>query len=389
MQNSEIKKEDVTKKEILVVNNLKCVFNEKEENQIIAINDFSYKFERNKIHFIIGNSGSGKSTLVSHFNGLIKSKKGTITVDDFIIQEKKKRIKKPKLLRKIVSMVFQFPEYQLFKSTIEKDISFGPYTLGIPKEKSEEFNLNSLKQTIKNDFENIKNQILEKSKLDIDKLNENNVFELTVKKYKIHVKKNFANVNFSYNNVSFKKHYQLTTKTPDDIAHESATKYLNKMGLDDSYLERSPFGLSGGQKRRVAIAGILAIEPKILIFDEPTAGLDPQGEQEMMEVILEAKKSGQTVFVITHTMDHVLEIGDNVVVMKDGQLLMDGEPYEVFTNKKLYEQTKMDKPKIIDTIDLLIDKNPIFKKLYEYKPKSVEELSEAITKVVKQKGGKK
>lgn len=132
---------------ILKVKNLTCVFKESDDKEFKAIDDFSFNFEKNKIHFIIGNSGSGKSTLVSHFNGLIKSKKGTIEVGDFLISENKKKVKNTKKLRRIISMVFQFPEYQLFKSTIEKDISFGPETLGIPKIKSKEINNENFKKT--------------------------------------------------------------------------------------------------------------------------------------------------------------------------------------------------------------------------------------------------
>lgn len=384
MQDSQVNlKDQKDNKYILVVNNLKCIFNEKEENEIIAINDFSYKFEKNKIHFIIGNSGSGKSTLVSHFNGLIKSKIGNITVDNFKIKEGKRKIKKPKILRRIVSMVFQFPEYQLFKSTIEKDVTFGPKALGLPKEKASQYNLNLLKKELEKDFDFIKSGFKEKLNDKSFNLNKNNFFDLIVNKYKISSKKKIATVFFKYENVSFSKKYNLPFKTQNNIAYEDAVYYLSKMGLDESFLERNPFGLSGGQKRRVAIAGILAIEPKILIFDEPTAGLDPQGEQEMMEIILNAKKSGQTVFVITHTMDHVLEIGDNVVVMDKGKVLMDGDPYSVFTNKELYQKTKMEKPKIIDIIDLLVEKKKIFSYLYNLKPRTVEQLADSINLVLK------
>ncbi|MDE5841764.1 MAG: ATP-binding cassette domain-containing protein, partial [Malacoplasma sp.] len=128
------------KKIILDVKNLTCKFNENHENEVVAVDDFSFQFEENKIYFIIGNSGSGKSTLVAHFNGLIKSKQGDIRIDDFHIYGKKRKIKNTKKLRRLISMVFQFPEYQLFKSTIEKDISFGPITLKIPRNKTMEIN---------------------------------------------------------------------------------------------------------------------------------------------------------------------------------------------------------------------------------------------------------
>lgn len=368
--------------DIVLINNLKCVFNEKQNNEIIALNNINLTLSKNKIHFIIGNSGSGKSTLVYHFNGLLKSKYGYLNIDNFLIKPNKKKIKKPKKLRKIVSMVFQFPEYQLFKDTIEKDIIFGPKVLKIPKDKYIEYNSKEIKNILKNNNE-LENNILKKFNLN----------------------KNIDDINFFYKNVEFKTKYiknknvvkvwlklnkkktilflNYNYKSIDSIAHEIAVKYLTRMGLDESYLERNPFGLSGGQKRRVAIAGILAIEPKILIFDEPTAGLDPKGEQEMMDIILDAKKQGQTVIVITHTMDHVLQVGDNVVVLKNGSIFLEGDPYSIFTNEKLLKETQMDVPKVIELINKLIKKDKKFNKLLIMKPKTTEELAECIIKIKK------
>ncbi len=366
---------------ILKVENLTCVFEESDGNEFKAIDNFSYDFKENKIYFIIGNSGSGKSTLVAHFNGLLKSKQGNIYVDNFHISDKSKKIKHTKELRKIISMVFQFPEYQLFKSTIEKDISFGPFTLGIPQQKSKEVNILNLKNTlIQKHWDEIKSSLsINNDYEDFDKFIES---EQVIFKYKIHDKKDYANVVLKTKFKKFVKRIEFNTKTTDDYAHELSIKYLTKMGLNETFLDKSPFELSGGQKRRVAIAGILAIEPKILIFDEPTAGLDPQGEHEMMQVILDAKNRGQTIIVITHTMNQVLEIGDEVIVMDEGKIIFSGEPYEVFTNKELYEKTNMEKPNIIELIDNLCEKDKRFVKLYEEKPKTVDQLVIAIKKIV-------
>lgn len=368
---------------ILKVSNLTCKFNEKQPNEFIAVDNFSYNFERNKIYFIIGNSGSGKSTLVTHFNGLLKSKYGDILVDDFLISGKQRKIKNAKKLRRIISMVFQFPEYQLFKTTIEKDISFGPIALGIPKIKSKELNKENLYDVLLKKFivEICEKLNIKKSEYsDFDEfLNLENVNI----KFSVKAKKDYAKVILKKDNKKWTSTINFMTKTEDDYAHELAIKYLTRMGLNEMFLDRSPFDLSGGQKRRVAIAGILAIEPKILIFDEPTAGLDPQGEHEMMEIILEAKKNGQTVIVITHTMDQVLEVGDEVIVMDKGKILYSGTPYEIFTNPDLYTRTKMEKPKIIDLIDDLSKKDKRFLKLYDYKPRNTEELIDAIKKIIK------
>lgn len=289
------------------IKDLKIVFDEGTPEQTIVLDKFSKDFEPNKIHFVIGNSGSGKTTLLSHFNGLIKSKYGDITIGDLQILGNKKKIKNIKDLRKRVGMVFQFPEYQLFKDTIEKDIMFGPVNLGVPK----------------------------------------------------------------------------------DEAKKRARHYLNLLGLNDSFLQRSPFNLSGGQKRRVALAGILAIEPDVLIFDEPTAGLDPAGEKDMMNIILNLKKSGKTIFVITHVMDQVLGIGDQVLVIGNKNILASGEPYEIFTNEKLIRENFLDKPKVIKVINQLSKIDKKFNQLLELKPRNVDELAKEIYLLMKKKGGKK
>lgn len=390
-----------TNQKIISIQNLFSVYNENQEKEFVAINDVTYDFDENKIYCIIGNSGSGKSTLINHFNGLLKTKYGVIktrvnemgfnwnlsdiflseinlsnklqtkykhnfllntsriskkmarilieantrcqvlkiklysynnkvvasvlfigeyesntilsidefnqlapnkiTPPNFFKRQKLRKIKKFKALRKEIGVVFQFPEYQLFKDTIEKDIMFGPVALGTNKKE----------------------------------------------------------------------------------AKEKAKFYLNKLSLDDSYLERSPFGLSGGQKRRVAIAGILAIETNVLIFDEPTAGLDPVGEQEMMDIILDAKKTGKTVFVITHNMNHVLEIADEVIVLNDGKILKSGKPYEIFLDDDIINKTSIDTPKVIKTIKDLNLNDEILNKIIEYKPKTVKELAEIIIKLLK------
>ena len=150
---------------------------------------------------LIGHTGSGKSTLIQHINALLIPTKGEVDIGDVhITNNEKPKVLKP--LRKKAGLVFQFPEYQLFEETIEKDIAFGPRNFGMSEEE----------------------------------------------------------------------------------AKEVARKMLKRVGLDESYLERSPFELSGGQKRRVAIAGILAMDPDILVLDEPTAGLDPQGAKEMLDL---------------------------------------------------------------------------------------------------------
>lgn len=122
---------------------------------------------------------------------------------------------------------------------------------------------------------------------------------------------------------------------------------IKLVGLDESYLERSPFEISGGQKRRVAIAGILAMKPEILVLDEPSAGLDPQGANEMMELFSSLHKAGKTIILVSHDMDYVLKYCDEVVVMKDGQIRAQKTPYELFSNADLLREVGIEAPKCL------------------------------------------
>lgn len=216
---------------------------------------------------IIGQTGSGKSTLIQHINALLLPTKGSIQVDEFLISVTDKP-NKLKPLRKKAGLVFQFPEYQLFEETIEKDIIFGPMNFGMEERE----------------------------------------------------------------------------------AKKIAKKVLEEVGLDASYLEKSPFDLSGGQKRRVAIAGILAMNPDILILDEPTAGLDPQGTKEMMQLFKRINHSGKTILVVTHDMNHVLEYCDEVVVMNQGKVERHDSVSNVFRDSDYLSKIGIDLPIITNFI---------------------------------------
>ena len=127
-----------------------------------------------------------------------------------------------------------------------------------------------------------------------------------------------------------------------------ARRCLKTVGLDPSDYDKSPLELSGGQKRRVAIAGILAMRPKVLVLDEPTAGLDPQGAQTMMELFRKInKEEGITVLIVTHNMEHVLEFCDEVVVLEKGELLMQTDIRTFFENYEYMEKANINPPAII------------------------------------------
>ena len=234
------------------IENLFYSYLKKTPNVSTALNGVSLNINDGEFVAIIGHTGSGKSTLIQHLNALLVADSGSLQVDEYVIYAGKKKNKNIKALRKHVGVVFQFPEYQLFEETVEKDVSFGPRNFGVNKEEA------------------------------------------------------------------LKK------------AHEA----LLSVGLDESFFTRSPFDLSGGEKRRVAIAGILAIEPDVLVLDEPTAGLDPIGQEEIMSLAKKLHDEGKTIIFVTHDMDLVMKYADRAIVMDDGRIVFDDTPAVLFSENR-------------------------------------------------------
>ncbi len=135
----------------------------------------------------------------------------------------------------------------------------------------------------------------------------------------------------------------------NEEALERAKKALLATGMTPESFDKSPFDLSGGEKRRVAIAGVIAMDPEILIMDEPTAGLDPKGKSEILDLINELHKDrNMTVIMVSHNMDEVAEYADRVIVMHEGQVLMDGDPHDVFANEEIIKQAGLNQPQAAD-----------------------------------------
>ena len=253
------------------VKNIFYTYQKKATNATQALMDVSLEIKDNDFVAIVGETGSGKSTLAQMFNALLVPDKGDVLVNDYVINYKKRKSKKLRGLRKQVGLVFQFPEYQLFEETVEKDVAFGVKNFGVKGEEA--------------------------------------------------IKR----------------------------AHEA----LKQVGLDESYFKRAPFDLSGGEKRKVAIAGILAINPDILIFDEPTAGFDPQSSKDLMNLITEFHNNGKTIIIITHDMDLVNTYTKRVVMLERGQVTFDGTPNELFAYIKGYD--RLDTPNVIKVAEKLKD----------------------------------
>ena len=238
-----------------------------------AIDNVSLEINDGEFIALIGHTGSGKSTLIQHLNGLLKANEGQILINDFDITASGVSLVD---IRKKVGLVFQYPEYQLFEETIEKDISFGPRNLGLSEEEINQ-----------------------------------------------------------------------------------AVRYsMSLVGLDyEKSKDKSPFDLSGGQKRRIAIAGVLAMKPEILILDEPTAGLDPKGRDDILSNIKEIhEKEKNTIILVSHSMDDVAKLADRLLVMNHGKVEFFDPPTEVFKNEARLKEIGLDVPQVLQLANQLREK---------------------------------
>lgn len=278
------------------VENLIHVYMPKSPFEKVALDNINLGIEDGQFVALIGHTGSGKSTLIQHFNGLLKPSSGSIIVDGKDITQKDVKLTD---IRKKVGLVFQYPEYQLFEETIEKDIQYGPRNLGLNDE------------------------------------------EISIR-----------------------------TK-----------RAMEMVGLEyDLYKDKSPFELSGGQKRRVAIAGVVAMEPKILILDEPTAGLDPKGRDEILLQIKKLHKEyNMTTILVSHSMEDVAKLADRVIVMNKGKVALDGVPKQVFKEIETLENIGLAVPQVTYLGEELR------KRGFDIKEDiiTVEEAKEAIMKALK------
>ena len=239
--------------------------------EVKALDDVNLTINDGEFIGIIGHTGSGKSTLISHFNALEKSEPGHVFVNGMDLGDKDTKLTD---VRRAVGLVFQYPEYQLFEETVEKDIAFGP-------------------QNLKLDEKEIRHRV---------------------------------------------------------------TEAMLLVGLDDSLRKASPFNLSGGQKRRVAIAGVLAMNPSILVLDEPAAGLDPAGRRSMLELIRGIHESGVTVVMVSHSMDDVGKYCDRLYVLDHGRIQYQGTPAEVFEHGEELKKIGLDVPECAKLAAVLREK---------------------------------
>jgi len=246
----------------IVLDKVSCVYDEGTVNERYALKCVSTQIEPGEFIGVIGHTGSGKSTLMQVLNGLIVPSGGHVYYNGEDIHQKGYNLFK---LRSKVGIVFQYPEHQLFESTVFKDVCFGPKNLGWSKKEIE----------------------------------------------------------------------------------LAAFEALYQLGIEPEVYYQSPFDLSGGQKRRVAIAGVLAMKPDLLILDEPTAGLDPKGRQDILDKIAQLRQErGCGIILVSHSMEDVADYVDRVWVLDDGKLEMDAPVKEVFTDIEKMEQMQLALPQV-------------------------------------------
>ncbi len=262
------------KNPILKVEDLVQVYGAGTPFERTAVNRISFELYENEVVGVIGHTGSGKSTLIQMLNGLMKPTSGTVFFDGQDVWAKKYD---RRTLRANVGLVFQYPEYQLFEETVEKDIAFGPRNMGLSEEEV-------------------------------------------------------------------------------SLRVEEGMRFT---GLSDKLRQKSPFELSGGQKRRVAIAGILAMRPKVLILDEPTAGLDPKGCNEILSNVRAYQQEEKaTVVLVSHSMEDIAANAGRVMVLEQGNLKMFDTTAAVFARGAELTEMGLNIPQITRVFLALKDRHP-------------------------------
>ena len=330
-EEAEIEKENKTEKEIendfiLKVENLSCIYQKGTAMESYALKDINLSIKRGSFSALIGHTGSGKSTLLQHFNGLIKPEEGEIFVH----------------FRKNPALILQNKGFLFWKGKkrkVEKE--------GVLSFKEEGFDFQGLRFKVGLVFQYPEYQL----------------FEETV----------FEDVLFGPKNQGLSL----------EEAKKEAEEALRSMGVEEALWQKSPFELSGGQKRRVAIAGVLAMDPELLILDEPTAGLDPAGREELFQVIAHLQERyAMTILLVSHSMDDVARYAEEVFVLNQGECIRQGSPEEVFSHKKEMEELGLGLPQIRAFLYSLEEKGLAFPK-----KNTVQEAKEMILSAYKKRKG--
>ncbi len=276
----------------LNLKNLSYTYAIKTPQEKKALDDITLSFEDHCFTALIGKTGSGKSTLIQHLNALLLPTSGIVELDDHIID---------------MSLVYR---------------------------KNGKINQRAMKKKHKKKIKDIK-EIRRKVGL-VFQFPEYQLFEETVIKDVSYGPKNFG--------------------MKEEEAKEMAMESLSLVGLDESFYERSPFELSGGEKRRVAIAGILAMQPDILVLDEPTVGLDAKSEETLMNLLVSLYEKGTSIIIATHNMDVVLQYAKRAIVLDNGKVVKDTTPLDLFHDEDFLKTSSIEPPKVF-SFALALQKN--------------------------------
>ena len=276
----------------LNLKNLSYTYAIKTPQEKKALDDITLSFEDHCFTALIGKTGSGKSTLIQHLNALLLPTSGIVELNDHVID---------------MSLVYR---------------------------KNGKINQRAMKRKHKKKIKDIK-EIRRKVGL-VFQFPEYQLFEETVIKDVSYGPKNFG--------------------MKEEEAKEMAMESLSLVGLDESFYERSPFELSGGEKRRVAIAGILAMQPDILVLDEPTVGLDAKSEETLMNLLVSLYEKGTSIIIATHNMDVVLQYAKRAIVLDNGKVVKDTTPLDLFHDEEFLKTSSIEPPKVF-SFALALQKN--------------------------------
>lgn len=283
--------------EIIRLEGVSCIYGRGTPFEIKALSDVTVGFEKGKVTGVIGHTGSGKSTLVQMLNGIVSPSEGRVLLEGKDIHANKKELAR---VRFRVGLVMQYPEYQLFDSTVAEDIAYGPRNMGLSEEEVA-------------------------------------------------------------------------------IRVREAAEFV---GLSPDLMDKSPLELSGGQKRRAAIAGVFAMRPEVLVLDEPAAGLDPRGKREIFEGLLAYRRATDaTLILVSHSMEDMASYCDSIVLMKGAHVLKTGTVAEIFAEPELLYEAGLAMPAVFGIAERLRAHGmPLSGELY-----TVAGLKEALLRTLSQK----